>query len=371
MSQMWSEHNPKLQVFWDATSLDAFAFCPRHYQYSIIEGWRGSAVDLEFGGYMASALERYQKARLAGASREAALMPVLHWLLAETWNEDGSQWGGEWETFWRCTGTEPYKNAKGNRAKCPFSHKGKWFPMPTPGDECGECGSPLETEFQYVPGDDKKHRINLLRAMIWYVEDQPEDMDDGLQPYVFPDGTPAVELSWKLPFGDKNRYGEDYYLAGHIDYIGRFGNEIGPVDNKTTGHTLNGGFFAKYAPSTQFDTYDVAAQALYASRGLDMDWIAVDAIQLMKDTVRTGRHFYRKDAAQREEHLRDLGYLIRRAEDCAEDTAPGGSKGYWPMEKRNCWICPFKKVCAETPRRRESVLKDTFVLQHWDPTEER
>jgi len=40
---------PNLQIVWDSTSLRALQFCARSYQYGILHGWRGSAVDLEFG----------------------------------------------------------------------------------------------------------------------------------------------------------------------------------------------------------------------------------------------------------------------------------------------------------------------------------
>lgn len=355
------ESVPSLQRAWDSTSLTAILSCPKRYEYEIIRGFRGSSVDLEFGGFMASALERYQKERLAGKSREGALLPALRWLLEDTWNEDGSQWGGRWEAQWKCAGTEKYVNARGNRAKCPYAHAKIWLDGEAP-DVCGECGSAILRQTNYLPDDAKKHRVNLIRALIWYVEDQPEQLDDGLRPYAFPDGTPAVELSFRLALPKQTPDGEPYLLCGHIDYIGQMGDDLYVVDNKTTGAALGGYYFNGFAPSIQFDTYDLAVNMLYPE--LPVVGVMIDAVQVLTDDVRTGRREFRKTEALRVEHLETLHWAISQAEGFAKE-------GFWPRNKANCRMCLFKSVCTSEPEDREDRLREEFTVRHWNPLEER
>ena len=361
----FSAHNPKLQVGWDSTSLSDIMFCPRSYYYKQIENWDTPGNDLEFGIHAANAFETYQKERILGATKDEAQLTALRQVLADTWN-NGEPYGGYWESQWHCTGTEPYKNAKGNRAKCPYAHKGVWFPEPVPGETCGECGSPTETSLNYVPVTPTKNRITLVRMLVWYIEEQPEDLDDGLRPYVFPDGTPAVELSWQIPLPWQTPDGESYILAGHFDYIGTFGDEAFIVDNKTTTKTLASGargLWSNYEPHPQIDTYDLVGTILYPD--LDIQGVMLDAAQTMVSGARFGRHPYYKTEAQREEHWRTIEFWIKQAERFAQDD-------YWPMNKRNCWLCPFKTVCSRDPADRERVLSENFVKrEEWNPLEKR
>lgn len=375
----FSQHNPNLQIAWDASSLKSYQFCPRHYQLNNLQGWRTGGVDLEFGGYVASGFERYQKARLDGKSREQAILETVRWALEATyfegkvhtsplagledaeWKEPDTQWGGRYETMWKCEGTTKYKNAKGNRAKCPFAHEKSWFPGDAP-DICGECGSGIRVERRYIT-ENAKNRHNLIRTLIWYGLDQPEDIDDGLRPYVFPDGTKAVELSGRLPLPFKSTTGETFLLTWNFDYIGQWGSELFVVDNKTTKKTLDAKFFGQYSPDTQFDTYSLVATLAYP--GINVRGVMVDAVQIMVGGIEFGRFPYYKNEEQHEEHLGDL-------QDWIEDAERSATKGYWRMNKRSCWLCPFKQVCSLPPNQREGFLASNYEKQErWDPTHER
>ncbi len=366
----FSAINPNIQLAWDSTSLKALQFCARHYQMNMLEGWSASGqVNLDFGRFIASALETYQKGRLQGLSRVDALLPALRAMLVETYtpataDTPASQWGGHFEEFWRCTGSEPYKNDKGNRAKCPFTKVGVLMPMPAP-DLCGHCGSPVEIDTHYVPGDKAKHRMGLVRLLVWYVLDQPEDLDEGLKPYVFADGTPAVELSVVIPLDLYAETGEQYLLTGHIDYIGQLGKDgpLTPVDNKTTTKTLGQRFFDGYLVDTQFDTYDLMTSLLLPD--LPISGITVDALQITVGGAAFGRHTYFKREETREEHFQDLQYWIKQAEEYA-------TAGYWPMNKRSCWLCEFKGVCASAPQDRPRWLAANYQRrERWNPLKPR
>lgn len=358
----FSERFPKLQTAWDASSLKNLQFCPRYYQYVNIEGWQIDNINLSFGRFAADAFERYQKMRLEGATKDDAQLAVLKWLINATWNEDGTQYAGRFEEQWRCTGTEPYKNAKGNKAKCPFSHKGKWFPQPTPGI-CGECGSDVEEVERYVPEDTRKNRMTLVRTFLWYVEEQPERLEDSLHPIKFPDGTPAVELSWRIPLPWKTAWGEQYLLSGHFDYLGRFGSLNYIVDNKTTTKTLSKRFFESYDPDLQFDIYDMVGGILYPD--LELQGVLLDAANSQIEGSSFARMAYRKTEEQRKEQWQDLEFWIKQAERYAE-------ADYWPMKKSSCWICDLKNVCNKPASARPGLLAANFKKgERWNPLIER
>lgn len=358
----FSKHNPNLQTVWDASSLKAYQFCPRSYELGNLQGWQNPSVDLAFGRLIASALERYQKIRLDGSTKDDALLSVVKWAMVETWIEPSSQWGGHYENFWKCSGVNKWRNANSRVAKCPFSFKRAWFPG-TPPHCCGECGSPIICERQYVPEHAQKNRQTLISAIIAYVDDQPEDLKKGLRPYVFPDGTRAVELSGKLPLPLYTAMGEQFALSWNFDKIDTWEDENYISDNKTTTKPLDDKFFRSYSIDTQFDTYDVIGSVAYPT--LDITGTLVDAISVTATGIQLGRRPFTKTEAQREEHFNDLLKWLEEAKHSAEI-------GYWKMNKRNCWLCPFNSVCSQDPADREGYLKSHFTKgERWDPTKER
>lgn len=368
----WSSVNPKLQRAWDATSLKALMTCARYYQYSIIEGWRFPGnVDTDFGGFFASATETYKKVRLAGKSKQDATLAALRYTIEATYTDAGP-WGGRYEERWRCTGTTPYRNARGNKAKCPWSHKGVWLPSPAPGI-CGTCGSQTETQRQWVSDNPTKDRYTLVRLVTWYCDEQPENPEDGAFPYQFPNGQPAVELSFSfpLPFKETIRKGEGewpaiegepYLLAGHMDSIMVFGGENFISDNKTTKNALNQNYFAQYAPNVQVDTYDLAGSVLFPD--LNIKGVMIEGAQVLREGARFGVGVVYKNELQRNEFLEELGWWLKQAERYAEDD-------YWPMNRSACYLCPFKQICSKEEPKRQMFLEANFVKRHWNPLEER
>lgn len=387
---MFSAAYPKLQWAWDATSLKALQTCPRYYQYTILEGWRGSTIDLEFGGLFASSLEFYKKARLGGATRDQAQLVALQYAMEQSGTYEAKNaepedtdvyegfwapWGGSYRDQWRCTGTEPYVNEKGNKAKCPLSHKGVWQEDFAP-SICGVCGSPVEEVSNWVPINPAKDRYALIRAVVWYCEEQPEDMSQGLAPINLPNGTPAVELPfriplpWKTPDGwvpraDGHGYdvvSEPYMLVGYLDSIVRFGTELFIADDKTTKKLLNKGFWDGFSPHVQVDTYDLAGSILFPD--LPIKGVIIEGTQLLVGGARFGKHVIYHNEAQREEYFQELEGIIRMAEKYA-------AANHWPMNRASCFMCGFKKICSKSPQVREQYLAADFKKQHWNPLEER
>lgn len=362
-SSPFSKHLPKLQIAWDATSLKSLMTCPRQYQYGIIEGWRpnGESVDLEFGRFFASSAETYKKARINGSDKHEATLAALRYVLGASWSETGP-WGGSYQQLWRCTGSEPYRNAKGNRAKCPWSHTGVWLPDPDP-TTCGHCGSPTEHKRTWVPDSKVKNRSTLVSLVIGYCDAQAETRDDGAVPYAFPDGTPAVELSFRMPLpwiaGDGV---STYLLVGHLDSIMEFGNERFISDNKTTKKPLNRLYYSQYSPNIQMDTYDLAGATLF--REANIRGILIEGAQTLAAGNKYGIGVVYGSDPRREEYLHDLRYWLNQAEHYARED-------YWPMNRASCYLCPFKGVCSKDPRERAAYLERDFHKAPWNPLEER
>lgn len=366
----FSTHNPQLQLVVDATSLNAAQTCATYYKYSILDGFRRSGVDTDFGIMFASACEVFKKARAKGKSKEEALLDAVASAFQASWvrsdeNPEGKPWGGSYETLWRCTGVTPYRNAKGNRAKCPWSHKGEWFPGSHP-DHC-TCGSPTETSRQWVPDHKLKNRKTLVRLVTWYCDSQPTDEEfaegRGLMPFVLPDGTPAVELDFKMVLPWKSPYGEPYILAGYLDSIMTDGVERFITDNKTTKNQQNDRYWAQFQPNTQVDTYDTVGATLYAP--LKISGVLIESAQITEKGARFDtRSFYRSDE-QREEYLADLEYWLKQMEGWAET-------GHYPRNRKSCFMCPFQRVCAlGTEAEREAELKEHFEVRKWNPLDVR
>lgn len=358
---------PKLQTAWDSTSLGALMFCPRYYQMTILEGWREPSTDLDFGIFFATGTEIFHKARLCGATRDEAQYEAVSWALDHSghYDDDGKwvHWGGKYMDVWHCLGTEPYKNAKGNRAKCPYSHKGKLFPEPGP-TTCGECGSETEHLSVWVPEDANKNRHTLIRTLVWYCEEQPEDDVSGLQTINLPDGRPAVELPFRIPSGITTTDGHPHILCGYLDRLARHGRINLIVDAKTTYKKLSRGYFSGFAPNIQFDIYDLVGSILWPE--LELHGVAVDGTQTMQSGSRFAFRIFHYTEERREELMRDLDYWLRQAEAHA-------ANNHWPMNRRNCRFCRFNDVCARAPGQREQILRAEFGRRDrpWNPLEER
>jgi hypothetical protein len=350
-----------LQIAWDATSMASLLKCPRYYQYTHLCGWRAESIHLDAGKYIASALERFQKARATGTPKEDAILDVMRWYMEASYEDEAL---GRWETQWHCTAEKPRKvmvDGKARYRKCPNALSGVWFPEPAP-HICGECGAPTARERHFIAPSPSKNRLTIALALLEYMDSQASSSRTCIFPYNFPNGKPAVELSFSVPFPRVAPTGEAYTLNGHMDYIAQWGDEHYISDNKTTGKPLNDAFFSSYAPSIQFDTYDLVGTILWPE--LELDGVQVDALQLSASATASGRHTYYKTDEHREEQMRTIQWILECAEKYAAD-------GYWPMNKGSCFMCPFREICARPPSDREYALEADPRFERrepWNPT---
>src|SRR5215475_10234726 len=137
-----------IQFAWDSTSLGWAKTCPRLYYYNMLCGYRpkDESVHLRFGIEYHTALEEYDYFRAAGADHDEA----EHLAVADLVER-----------------LKDYKDPDGEYAK---------------------------------PSEKVKTKENLLRTVIWYLE---EFKNDAAQTYIKTDGKPAVEQSFRfeLDFG--------------------------------------------------------------------------------------------------------------------------------------------------------------------------
>ncbi len=389
----FSKINPRLQIAWDATSLYALQFCPRYYFLTILEGWRTTSVDLVFGLLYHAALEIGDRVWASGgslleaqwASFEAVLINSGKYSLdpdvvpcgEKTW----VPWGGRYEKLWHCT-----HNPGAGKKKCKFAKAKQWHSGPAP-SLCGAmlpfdvrskvpagatCGSPIEEQWIWVPGDSAKNRETLIRAVVWYWEDLLETPPEKLvRPYVFPDGTQAIELSFRLPLGwfarclvdsEPPEDPEEFILCGHMDGLATFGPDVFVKERKSTKSALTKWYWGGFAPNIQISTYDLAGLLLYPQ--LKIKGVLLEACQTLTGGAKFGRQLLYQSDPLREEFLSELRWWIGQAEEMART-------GVYPMNRAVCRMCKMKDICRKDPSVREGFLKADFEKAPWNPLEVR
>ncbi len=306
----FSQINPKLQLFWDSTSLGELKTCPRKYEYAIIEGWEPKGqrnVHLEFGIWMHSGRERYYHCRAEGMDHESALMSALHFVLCGTWN--------------------------------------KVLKRPWTSD------------------DPNKNRGTLIRSLCWYLDHW---QNDPMETLILADGTPAVELSFRYDTGLRSSStGEPIMLCGHLDRVGQLASQTWLSDLKSTKHTIKGfsaaEYFAQFSPDNQMSLYSFAGKIVLERpiRG-----VLVKAAQIGVTFSRFRTAQIPRPSAVLDEWFREVQYWIGQAKGFAE-------ANYWPMNDKACFLCSFKKVCAVSPSHRRAHLEADYVKREWNPLSAR
>ena len=271
------------QWAWDSTSLSSAQTCLRKYQYEMIRRIqpRRTSVHLIFGGSYASALEAFYKYRAEGMDHEAALEATVRLTLEKSWN--------------------------------------------------------FEDDKPVFFDDVKKTRPNLVRTVIWYIEQYGVESDDGLVTYHLEDGKPAVELSFAIELDD------DIVFCGHLDRVVQLGDDLYIADQKTTGGTISNYFFKQFDTSLQMTGYAFAGKMVMKSpvRG-----VIIDGAQIAVKSVR---------------------HTIEGAWRAADE-------GYYPMNYTSCdkyGGCPFRQLCTSSKHVVENYIKSDFETRVWDPIVQR
>lgn len=303
-----------VQIAWDATSLDLAQTCLRKYYYSMILGIRpkNKSVHLIFGGIYASSLEHFYKYRAEGASIEEAQLRVVREAMIESWEHD--------------------RDSNGERI---------------PG-----TGHPVYFD------DTKKTRVNLIRTIVWYIEQFAAETEDGLKTYHLQSGKPAVELSFALEIADNVLY------CGHLDRVVSMGDQLYVMDQKTTGGTVGTYYFSQFSPNNQMSGYSFAGRAVLHS---PIQGVIIDAAQIAVNFTRFERGVTTRTKDQLEEWLEGTLHTIQITQEASR-------KNFFPMNPNSCGNyggCAFRELCSRSPQVRQNFIKSDFTSHDWDPIKER
>lgn len=306
---LFSPSLPGLQIAWDSTSLGLLKECPRKYYYTIILGWQptGFAAHLAFGIALHKALETYDKAKALSGDYDRAVEEAVGFCLH-------------------------------------YGHRtvaGEW--------------APYDAKFTHEPS---KTRETLLRAVVWYLDQYREDP---FQTLILSDGSPAVELSFKVNLKLTTPEGDPFLLCGHLDRVGRVGPHLYWMDRKTTKSDPNSRYWATFTPNNQMSLYHAATQLIFpetVSGGI------IDAIQLGATFARFRRHTITRTPGQQAEWEQDTYQWIGLATHFA-------AENHWPQNDKACGNfggCPFQIVCSRDPKVRKLVLENEgFIHRQWNP----
>ena len=350
---------PNMQVMWDASTLTDLLTCPEKYRLRHLEGWmtKEEKVDLEFGRLVGEGMETFFKEFVKTKDIELALRLAVREAVENSMGKLGS-----YLNVWRCTGVVKYKNKKGNAAKCPWSHKGKLYPAPGPA-VCGECSAPTEHLNSWFPLNPTKDRAQVVRVLVWYVEEIKLGNLNIVQ-LTDPDGKtePLVEWSWRIPFTIIG--GVQYWLCGNLDTVkkigpGDSGGEVFITDYKTTKKSLSKQYFAQFSPNVQVNLYDMVAKNILP---LDIPYagVAIEAIQVGQGWVRFGLQTFKQTPEQKAELFKELTLWLTTAQQFAK-------MDYWPRNRSKCFMCEFQPVCDAAPHMRPVILARDFVRALWNP----
>jgi hypothetical protein len=303
---------PGLQLAVDNSSLDAVKKCPRYYQYSIVEGYRGAMSNphLTFGGVFAGAIELYARHRAEDVDHDMALVHALRFAITETWD---------------------------------FSLKRPW-----------------------VSDEPTKTRNTLLRTIVWYLD---KFQDQTLKTLILANGKPAVELSFRFDSGIEAGTGEPFLLCGHIDRVVEFNGEVWITDNKTTKHELNDNYFKQYTPNGQVSLYSIAGGFL-VPLDEEIGGLIIDAAQVLVSGSRFRRQIIPRSEEQLEEYMQDLRTYLREMEGYARDNywPMRETSCHWEgQDASGKYACQYLPVCSADPSIRQTLLDAMFVKRVWDP----
>ena len=285
-----------VQWAWDGTSLTRANECPRKYYYENICGWsRPKGVHLWFGGHYATALEKFHHLLADGADREDAIREVVLDTIKATWND------GQPDTF----------------------------------------------------DDANKTRETLVRTLIWYFE---EFKDESLRTHILPDGKPAVENSFRVPFDNGIVY------CGHIDRLAVDSeDQFFITDQKTTKSTIGPYYMKSFKPHIQFGGYTFAGKMIY---DIPIRGVIVDAVQIAVGFSRFSRFPITFTDDELNEWYDEAMMTIQRMQQYTREN-------HFPRNTTACSNyggCPFREVCSRPPQVRENFLKADFKKEEpWNP----
>jgi len=283
--------------------------CFRKYYYTYIEEWQSKRVELplSWGRLYHLGQETRNREQLNGAEPDAALRTAIRTVLEASGTREG--------------GWKPYE------------------------------------------GDKVRNAFSLVRALVWYVE---AHKNDPIKTYCFPDGTPAVELAFRLALPLATPDGDSYLYCGVIDDRCTDGSADYVRDYKSTTSNMDDRYFSQFSPDNQMSGYAASANVLFDT---SISGVFLDVVQLGVSFCRFNRRPIPRTEEQLQEWQRDTMHWIKLAEVCAET-------GVWPMNEKSCHHftrsdgtggCPFLPACSRSPSIRQEILEADYVKVERNP----
>lgn len=295
----------QIQFAWSSSSLDLLKTCPRLYQYTMIDGWqsRDESIHLRFGIEYHTALQEYAISKAKGIKHEDAIHDTIRSLHGRIYN---------WVV---------------DRS----SRAGKY-----------------------------KNRESIISLVVDYLD---HFADDPAETFILADGTPAVELSFRLELDwgpaqimaerDDGTY-QPYLLCGHLDRVVNFSDNLYVMDHKTSMSTLGQYYFNQWSPSNQMTLYTYAGNIILHS---PVKGVIISAAQIkLEEPNSFQRGFSYRTPDQLQEWTEDLRFWLGQAEAFA-------TANYWPQNDTSCGKfggCKFREVCSKSPQVRDSYLAASF-----------
>lgn len=214
--------------------------------------------------------------------------------------------------------------------------------------------------------DDKRNKVSLLRALIWY---EMAYANDEMKTVILSDGRPAVELSFRLEFPLKlynweTDEEEGVIYCGHIDKIVEYNNQLLAMEHKHTVSTLGDYYYDRYVFSSQISGYVMAIRVIW---GMDAVGAVIDSTALGVTFARFGRRVASRVADHIEEWIEDTAYWIKQVYEAKKNQ-------HYPRNTESCSKyggCQFKEYCFVRPSARPAILASDFRVEKWDPMKPR
>ena len=213
-------------------------------------------------------------------------------------------------------------------------------------------------------GDNSRSKETLVRSVVWYLDNFWEDKAITV---ILPNGKPAVEMHFKLPF--MNYSGQEVFICGHIDRLAQWQGKVYVSDFKTSKYQLDNRFFSQFKPNTQLPLYLTACHIIAESIQdfPSAHGVIIDGIQLGVNFTRCARHVIEFSLEEINEYIIDLQYWIKQAMDACKEN-------YFPQNSESCQKysgCHFLEICSKSPARRQVYLDGSFVKRVWHPLQPR
>jgi hypothetical protein len=213
-------------------------------------------------------------------------------------------------------------------------------------------------------GEDTARTLTtLVRTIVWYAANYRER--DPLKTHIFPNGKLGLELSFRfyLPITVANT-NDQYVYCGHIDKVAEYANALYAVERKHTTGQLNDEFYARYAFSSQIGGYATAGKICFDT---ELSGVIIDGAQVLVNSVRFGRRVVHRVHSHLEEWLDDTLIWVKLLEQSAINN-------YWQHNTESCnkfGGCEFREICSKPPAIRTALLNQVYIIDRWNPIEDR